>query len=536
VGRSLVLRLQDLRFDSPGAILGLETWLQGRPTERLWKGQVADARGMSISLLTPPREAAQLVLSLEEPDSGVGKAPASATLTLIVDESNHLGDSRSRRPPDVFVYVVDTLRADALTPYGSARLTSPRIQEFARDAVLFRRAASTSSWTFPATMSILTGLLPSHHGHVAGQAPPDDDVPRLSRMAAAEGYETLALSQSAVVSGKERFEVGFQHFYLSDGLSRGGSESANIRWFLWRHLVSRQDANRPLFSYIHTVDPHAPYLPHGQDLRFARRSPGLLPSRYYHPQSFLRYRETLPDWEVRRLRALYDGEVAHADREFGAFLDFLKLVDLYDDSLIIFTSDHGEEFREHGGFSHERTLYQELLHVPLLVKFPRSWQAGTEVDTRVSLADIAPTVLDVIGARPDATSFDGDSLRSLATSGDRGLNRSVYSEVTRQGKKRWTSVDLKSVLVGDTKCIYSATGQSRFGDPVEPFRTFDLRYDPAEQQAEEMAPADPVDPVDPCQDLLRAWLQTHEAHEKASDDTKNEEELEHLRALGYIDD
>ena len=144
-------------------------------------------------------------------------------------------------------------------------------------------------------------------------------------------------------------------------------------------------------------DPHSRYLPGRRDRVFADEHPGTLRRR-----STILIPLSTPDWgrirdDVAHLRALYDGEVQAADRQFGRFVEQLKFFDLYDESLIILVGDHGEEFGEHGGFDHRRTLYEELLRVPLIVKFPRSWELSGRIATPVSTLDLAPTILEAAG-------------------------------------------------------------------------------------------------------------------------------------------
>src|SRR5262249_38129382 len=156
----------------------------------------------------------------------------------------------------------------------------------------------------------------------------------------------------------------------------GKIPSERVRGLLWQYLLHRQNADRPMFTYIHVGDPHAVYNPPESDRELAARQPGTLPPQLYDPQIFLKEGFGKNRASTAHLRALYEGEVRYADRQFGIFLDLLRYLDLYDDSLIVLVADHGEEFYEHGGFDHGRTLYEELLHVPLIIKLPNSKGGG----------------------------------------------------------------------------------------------------------------------------------------------------------------
>ena len=443
------------------------------------------------------------------------------------------------RPP-IFVYLIDTLRADSLEIYGSERSTSPRFTEFARDAVVFERAWSTSAWTLPATLSLLTGLHPHRHGFSKASITkrPEHDLLRLPEILRSRGYETLAISQTYVAGLVYGFDEGFDSFYVNDSLGFPGQYTDNVRWFFWQHLRNRSDG--PLFTYVHTVAPHNPYDPSGAGLRWVEE----------HPRPRLR------DWldgsdrfegigrspsQIDHAKARYDGEVYYADEQFGIFLDLLRRLGVYDDSLIVVTSDHGEEFFEHEGFYHSRTLYEELLRVPLLIKLPKSRHGGLRVTERASLVDIAPTIADVLTqvleAPPEAFPFEGRSLLPLMDRSDEGRGpdepRPVFAETAPEGSPGvYADVDIKAMARGDVKCIWNRSETDRYFQQVPEIQVFDLRTDSAETQP--LAPTDERARV--CLEDLRSWAEAADA--VRLDDTGVEalspEERARLEALGYL--
>ena len=321
---------------------------------------------------------------------------------------------------NVLVYLIDTLRADHLGVYGYGRPTSPQIDAFARDAVVFEQARAQSSWTKPAVASLLTGLLPQRHGAVGRADPLPAALERLPERLQLAGYETFAVVTNSTVSADFGFDLGFHEFVmlgegagpevhqLSDAVNRQVAS-----WLRRRERDPRAPAH-PFFAWLHTSDPHEPYAPRSPWRERFAAAP-LRPDIVKGPAVWRALRED-PHLDVARVAAdlasLYDAEIAFNDAQFGALLERLRARHLYDETLIVLLSDHGEEFYEHGGFSHGATLYEEQLHVPLLVKFPGSWKAGTRVPVPVQHVDLLPTLLAALGL-PAPDGLPGSNLMPL---------------------------------------------------------------------------------------------------------------------------
>jgi arylsulfatase A-like enzyme len=504
----------------PGATLDVDLG-QGGSFRPLWHGSV-EAR-VEAPLLFSAAPGAPAVLRVRaDPRDGAVSVRISAPEVLERDPTSPVPGR-----PNVFLYVVDTLRADALGTYGYSRPTSPRIDAFARDAVTYERASSTASWTLPATVSMLSGVYAFTHGMTEmGTALPAEGIPWLPETLARLGYETAAISQWPLGQpfGLDR---GFSTYTLDVRLmTKSYSELA--RGLLWQYLLHRPTPQKPLFAYVHVSDVHAVYGPKGEDLLFAEQFPGALAPVLYNPQSFMARRLGLDRAETAHLRALYDGEVRYADRQFGAFLDLLRYAGLYDDSLIILVSDHGEEFFEHGGFDHGRTLYEELLHVPLIVKFPHQRQ-GARVTTRVSIVDLPPTVLASLGRSGDEPRFQG---RPLPRNDEAGPPREIFSETRVSASNVQGVVDLDALASGDVKCIRNALPVDRFGKRAAAVETYDLAADPSETRP--LAATDGR--VSACIAELDRWVAR--ARKATPRDGKGvrltPEEIERLRSLGYL--
>ncbi len=536
-GSQGTLRLGSVHSRCDDCALHVELDTGGR-TQSLWRGRAADAGDLRISFATEARQGARLRLSFENPSiTGPNDRQYDSRETIEIDlpegflEVRHLEPTSDARP-DVFIYVIDTLRADLAATDESSEI-APEIAAFAADAVLYRNTWSASTWTLPSVVSILTGVYPFRHHVMKGKIKfSEDSVPSLGEMTAGAGYDTIGISQSFIASRRFGVNIGFEHFLLSDQLNSRRPLSNQIRRLLYTQLLARAQPERPILAYLHTVDPHAPYSPEGRDRRFAAAAPGNLKDHEYEPWRFLTADAGQDPDEIEHLRALYNGDVAHADREFGNFLRMLQYLGLYEGSLIVLVSDHGEEFSEHGAFDHGRTVYEEVLRVPLLIKYPRSQWAGQTIDSRVSTVDIVPTVLRTAGIEMDAA-FDGRSLRppDIEARTDSG-RRILFAEINPEASEFVQTVDYRTIAFGRLKCIESLLDTNQFGEPVPQWQVFDLEADPGERR--------PLDPEGPrglrCRQAFAEWLELAGTEQTPpTGDATDPETQDRLRALGYIE-
>ncbi len=325
--------------------------------------------------------------------------------------------------PNVIIYLVDALRTDRLGCYGAARPTSPSVDAFARTATLFERAVAQATWTRPAVTSLLTGLGPHAHGVQTLDDRLPDAAVTLPELLHGGGYRSAAFSTNLHVSAATGLAQGFDDFDL---LAESPSSDVN------RQVIAWLDAHRetsPFFLYIHTLDPHAPYEPPVEMLQ--RFAPGVLPSAGTHEEILRTF--AMPPGEERtrrvaQLAALYDAEVASNDRSFGELMAELRRRGLYDQSLIVFVADHGEELDEHGFLGHANNLYAETLDVPLIIKWPRQ-TAGERVSVLAQQIDLLPTILRAAGLRPP-DGLPGSDLFTLSKATD----REAFSDLRYDGR------------------------------------------------------------------------------------------------------
>lgn len=423
-------------------------------------------------------------------------------------------------PPPVFVYMIDTLRADELAPYGGPPSLTPRMNAFAEQAATYLQARAPSSWTLPSVVSMLTGVYPDRHGVMTGAEERDPERhPSLQRLLGRRGYRTVGISHSAIISSLYGADVGFGSFYLYDNLNGRLLRSQEARGFLAGWL-SQDAGDAPVFAYLHTVDPHAPYAPPA--------GPGEVAPEPELPSALEARGDAVTAAEVSRLRESYQGEVRAADRELGHFLDLLQWLGLYDQSFVILVGDHGEEFAEHGGFEHGTTLYEEVLRVPLLVKYPGGRWAGARIEEPVSLVDVPPTVLAALD-NPPQHDFDGNVLPGPGES--RRRDQVVYFEVAPYRSPSAVPVNLRGLVADGVKCIENRAGVDRQGRPAPPLEAFALAraYAVAEVPLPQAAPE-----TARCRELLDGWSRSRTAKILPVRNPKiRPEALERLRALGY---
>ena len=308
-----------------------------------------------------------------------GRLPAAAAgLALLLPLG--CGGSKAEdepRPPIVLISI-DTLRSDRLPAYGYRGVETPAIDALRRDGILFERAYSHAASTLPAHASMLSGLLPPEHGvrDNMGYRLGGEDVPMLAALLTQRGYATggavssfVLRRETGIAAGFEFFDdrIGYRAGLGAEGLQRLGGETlaAALPWL-------RSVADRPFFLFLHLYEPHSPYKP-----------PEPFASRYESP---------------------YDGEVAAADRVVGDILQELKQIGIYEDSVILLTSDHGEGLGDHGEDEHGIFVYREILQIPLILKLPGAERGGTACAAPVQLVDILPTLARLAGLEaPEAS-------------------------------------------------------------------------------------------------------------------------------------
>lgn len=443
-----------------------------------------------------------------------------------------------RRRTNIILVAVDTFRADLLgARVGPLPSLTPSLDRFARDAVRLDHAIAPTSWTLPSFMSLLTGRNEYRHG--AGiQGPLRPDVPSLVE-SLANRFAAIGFHGGMVMKGRWGFARGFdlyREFEQASPLYPQGGRS------LFEKALEVLQAGRfpRLFLFLHTYQLHSPYTPPEEFLLRLNPRPA---QRRLDAVNYAEPAKTyLPVAPAMRgsLRELYQAEVAAFDAYFGGFVAALKREGLYENSLIILTSDHGEEFFEHGGWSHAHSLYNELLRVPLLIKFPHGRFGGRRLSQPVGLVDVLPTVLGYHRLPFPAADLDGADLMPLIRGRDEGPVRTIVS--TMSTGRYYEHFPLRVALVqGRYKLIYNEpfTPQglaafSAFAPPRDPgaYELFDLDADPGETRNLAAALPGQKNKMLPLMIKVRRQIAAAAAHQ--GNTGLDAESRRQLEALGYL--
>lgn len=431
----------------------------------------------------------------------------------------------------VILISIDTLAPKHLYCYGYERETSPTLDQFSKESVMFANCFSQSPKTSPSHMTMFTSLYPSVHkirnwNSSKGGYSLDHTIITLPEIMHNAGYATAAFTGGGNVDASIGFGSGFDSYDNHDQL--------------WKNALSWLDQNSPkqFFLFLHTFKVHSPYLPPlpyntmfdpdytgpildsqkalNDDFKKAGNGadfPG------YHELFWEKIDKSDPR-EVQHLVSLYDGGIRYMDEQiFGKLIEKLKALNVYDETMIIFTSDHGEEFGEHGDFLHKE-LYDEHIHVPLIVKFPNGENAGTVVTQQVRTIDLAPSVLEYLGL-PIPENAQGTSILP-AISGEQ-LDLKVFAE-------RFEILD----TADKKKAVRTPASKLIFWPTLGTHELFDLAVDPGEQKN---IYGDSTDMREELEYEVQQWMKTNDQKGKSIRNRQNnldEQTIAKLRSLGYV--
>jgi arylsulfatase A-like enzyme len=339
-------------------------------------------------------------------------AAAALLAAVALTAAGCLGPDR----PNIMLIVADTARADRFEPpAGDAAPIAPRIAALGREGAVYLEARTPSPWTLPAHASLFTGLYPSSHGAESGHLKVEDDRPFLAARLQRAGYRTQAYVANPWVGKDYNFQVGFDTFDevwrsvkgTEGEMGAGAIVDKVARWLDWR--AGNDDARaKPFFLFVNFFEAHLPYnppepersshLPRGADAERVERL-----RHFKHPDEVRAILGlTRLDAEDRAvLGALYDGEIAYVDRRVGELVDLLAKHRILEDTVVVVTSDHGEMLGEHDLFDHKLNLFEPVLRIPMVLRFPKRVTAGQRITLPVMLQDLYPTLLSLGGVEPE---------------------------------------------------------------------------------------------------------------------------------------
>lgn len=478
-----------------------------------------------------------LELRVDAPDAGRGRSapPRVGVGTPWLQCSDAAPEAASPGRPHVILVSLDTLRADHLGIHGYQRATSPAIDRFAAGATVFENAFATAPWTLPSHASMFTGLYPAAHGggHRAPFVPlPADGPPTLAERLGDAGYHTLAFTAAGVVS-------------RAQGLARGFADwnewaRVNLRSVVPEVLdafasARRAEPEQPVFLFLHTYDIHGPY----EVPRDYRRRPRPLPPASEAARARWSRQQQMPHHRYLRLEQYqgaaqvidaYDAGIRFVDAQLSLFFDTLEARGWLDDALVILTSDHGEAFLEHGLYiGHSYTLFDEELHVPLVVRTPGQEEPGRS-EGLVDLTDLVPLILETVGLAVPETLAGSNPLTRPPRSSVRAEAAHSGSSALRSG--RWKVVSAPFPFDDPRMRVSRELADDFATGPL----VFDLAADPREMsnRGTQDLPPEAGALLERVNALERPGLDSGRYSVETASEL-DESFVGQLRALGYLD-
>jgi arylsulfatase A-like enzyme len=453
--------------------------------------------------------------------------------------------------PNIVLLVLDSVRAANLSCYGYSRPTTPNIDALAQQGTLYEEAISSGCWTLPVHASLFTGLYSLNHGLTTSKDALPEDHPTLARQLKRLGYQAASFSNNAYVSAISGLTQGFD---TVDDVWRVSNPRGIKRTGMGRLIKQMERFGRPSRPFIgvarklqraravvkrrrHKKDKGA-RVTNQRLQKWLLEEPYNPPSPYdrrFMPKRFTQRRvarvginkdvmgrlsEPRGQEDIQILKALYDGQLSYLDDKLGELVRFIDAQESLADTVLIVTSDHGDCLGEHNHIGHRMSLYEPLLHVPLVVRYPGRFPAGRRVREQVSLIDLFPTILELAGADP--STLNGTGFHSLMPSLGQETRRFTIAENT--APKSLDGLVSRALRTDQYKYIWRSDGQHEL---------YDLTADPGELKNL----MDSMPGV--AQELelqLRTWQQSLAAYDVDTIETEYDEEVsDRLQQLGYID-
>jgi arylsulfatase A-like enzyme len=471
--------------------------------------------------------------------------------------------------PNIILLVLDSVRATNLSCYGYGRPTTPNIDALAHQGVLFEKAISNGCWTLPVHASLFTGLYSLNHGLTTSKDTLPEQYPTLARQLTKLGYQTASFSNNAYVSAASGLTQGFDfvddvwRVSIPRGIQRTkmgrlikylerfgkptqplisiarqlqraravlkrrrhrkdkGARATNEKLKKW--LLGERQPKQPFFLFVNYMEPHEPYNPpQPYDRRFMPKefTPQRVARVGINKDVMNRISDQRGQEDIQILKALYDGELNYLDERIGELVKFIDSQEDLVNTVLIVTSDHGDCLGEHNHIGHRMSLYEPLLHIPLIIRYATHFEPGTRVRQQISLIDLYPTMLELAGKGP--SDLNGTGLHSLVTAPD--LETRPFTIAENTGPKSINGLVARALRTERYKYIWRSDNQHEL---------YDLVKDPGEQK--NLIGAVP----EVAQELemqLSNWQQSLADYSVETIKTEYDEEIsDRLRQLGYID-
>jgi len=472
---------------------------------------------------------------------------------------------RSRKP-NIILILMDDTRLDHLSCYGYTKKTTPNLEKICEQSTVYLNNISPSVWTLESMASIVTGTYPSIHNTNWGNLCLNKKLVTVAEFLRSVGYHTCCISNNrAFISWKTGFDRGFDDFCEVRGLFEIRNNNSGVKHFLnsavaklaqelrfceysarlvnkaaKKRILTYSNRKDPFFLYLHYVEPHFPCNPPLSFDRFIDRKKFRWWSRYLVNQDAARYLSgniemTQDDFEL--LKALYDGEICYLDHKIGELFGFLKRISLLDDTILIITSDHGENFGEHGLMEHRYCLYDTLLRVPLIIRYPEYFKAGLKVQSLVQTLDIFPTIVEMLGSGDGVVEkqFQGLSLLPSALEPkcrNFAVSEYLIPQITQEINPKYDLSEfdrsLRCIRTPKWKFIWSSDGKCELYDLIDdPGETKNVIYEKSSKAKE-------------LQEVMTIWdrensnLKEMDLSKRLAGHELDREITKRLRSLGYL--
>ena len=432
------------------------------------------------------------------------------------------GITGSKKGPNVILIVVDALREDALGINGYNRDTSPNIDEFAGNSIIFKDSYSSSSWTKPSVASLFSALSPIKHNAMSKNDRFPDAINTLAEVLKNSRYNTFFLGGGNPFAGRSfNLDQGFD-FYSNKRTNAAELTS------IFTSLLPRLKKGK-FFTYFHFMDLHLPYNKNKFNYFFSNRgeNPKLIPGKIkLRDVRKLAKEEKLTESDKIDLRNLYDGQLKYVDENIGKLLKILKKESLVENTYLIITSDHGEEFWDHGHFEHGHTLYNELIHVPLII-------GGNDLKPSVKIKsvrniDIFPTITDLLKIPFKGSNIDGISFKRKLAGVESGIDFPVFTTGILYGKNKYSLIENKKKIILNT--IKKRKGMGGKFRQKKLYEFYDISLDPKERR--NLVRVKKVEVSKLIRSLKRYILVNPVSKQKSA--IIDEKTRERLKTLGYL--
>lgn len=468
----------------------------------------------------------------------------------------------SQDSPNIVLVMMDATRVDRLSCYGYERPTTPNIDRIASEGVVYEQAFAPEVWTLPVAASVFTGLMPQEHCVTFQHPRLPSRHPTLAGLLAQQGYTTLGISSNAWTGSATGLDRGFSDFWEPYRLLSGATWFRVTNWinrFYIKYIFHRYDkgarrinrfakrwlrrreisqVDRPFFMFVHYLEPHSPYRPpqpfdalYLEDRNLVAKAKRI----NHHALDFFAGRITLNEQDFEVLNRLYDAEIAYTDAQFGQLYKTLEETGLLERTAVILFADHGENIGHHGLLDHHFCLYDSLIHVPLIIRYPPQFPRGQRVEELVQIQDIFRTLSELAGLADHRMPRLTRSLRiEEVRENPRGYVIAQTSEANLSNvEKRKPVMDIScydrrlwAVRTSRYKYVEGSDGSTEL---------YDLQVDPNEHR--NIAHERPND-ASKLQRILRREFPMQaqgQDGESSGDVIDDPTVLERLRSLGYID-